>query len=320
MRLSEHPDFSQAIIAAKKHFDRLGLSESLIEKDYYVSEALRAAAVMFGDRLIFKGGTSLSKGWDLIQRFSEDVDLFVNPVAAHGALSKRGIDREMKALRDAIGSHPGLMFDAVTSRTIGGVGRSDYFQYVQRFKGITAIAPAVLVEAGSSSGIYPTETRSISSYVATFLVGTRQSLGADDELPFDIRLLHFRRTFVEKMFAIHAKVEIVKRDGGRLGAYARHYYDLYCLAQRKEVRQMLESQEYEDIRIDYDRISTAAFPRDYFRPSNLRFSASDALFPTGDLRALIAADYEAQCRALCYGPYPAWAKVETVFEELQALL
>ena len=48
--------------------------------------------------------------------------------------------------------------------------------------------------------------------------------------PFAMRLLHFRRTFVEKMFAIHGKVEALKRDGRPLGSYARHYYDLFQLA------------------------------------------------------------------------------------------
>ena len=148
MRLSEHPDFDQAIIASRACFSHDGLTEALIEKDYYVTEALRAAASLIGDRLIFKGGTSLSKGWALIQRFSEDVYLFVNPAGPSGTLGKHGIDREIKALRDAVGSHPGLTFDAARSRTVGGIGRSDYFQYPKRFGGLAAIAPAVLVEAG----------------------------------------------------------------------------------------------------------------------------------------------------------------------------
>lgn len=42
-----------------------------------------------------------------------------------------------------------------------------------------------------------------------------------------MRLLHFRRTFVEKMFAVHGKVELLKRDGQPLGSYARHYYDMF---------------------------------------------------------------------------------------------
>lgn len=65
------------------------------------------------------------------------------------------------------------------------------------------------------------------SYLGQFLQETGVSLGAEDEQPFTMRLLHFRRTFVEKMFAIHAKVEILKRDGRPIGTYARHDYDLH---------------------------------------------------------------------------------------------
>ena len=84
---------------------------------------------------------------------------------------------------------------------------------------------------------------------------TGVSLGAEDEGPFEMRLLHFRRTFVEKMFAIHAKVEAFKKAGKAIGGYARHYYDLFCLAERPEVLAMLRSDEYAVIKADYDRIS-----------------------------------------------------------------
>ena len=77
---------------------------AIIEKDYYVTEALRIIASAAGDTVIFKGGTSLSKGWNLIQRFSEDIDIFLDPTAFQPALGKRAIDRELKKLRDAIGA------------------------------------------------------------------------------------------------------------------------------------------------------------------------------------------------------------------------
>lgn len=80
MRLFEHPDFDQAILRAEEHFRDRGLRPSIIEKDYYVTEALRIIAETTGDRVIFKGGTSLSKGWNLIERFSEDIDLFLDPL------------------------------------------------------------------------------------------------------------------------------------------------------------------------------------------------------------------------------------------------
>jgi predicted nucleotidyltransferase component of viral defense system len=74
MKLFESPDFYDAIIAATAHFQGAGLTEQLIEKDYYVTEALRVIATLYPTQVVFKGGTSLSKGWKLIDRFSEDLD------------------------------------------------------------------------------------------------------------------------------------------------------------------------------------------------------------------------------------------------------
>ncbi len=78
MRLFEHGDFDQAILQAEKYFRQRSLRAAVIEKDYYVTEALRSIATP-DDKVIFKGGTSLSKGWNLLQRFSEDIDIFLNP-------------------------------------------------------------------------------------------------------------------------------------------------------------------------------------------------------------------------------------------------
>ena len=166
----------------------------------------------------------------------------------------------------------------------------------------------------------PTAVVELRSYVGQYLQEVRLSLGAEDEGPFSMRLLHFRRTFVEKMFAIHSKVEILKRDGRPLGSYARHYYDLFQLAAQAEVIAMLRSDEYAAIKADYDRISREHFPRSYFHPDDMRFSTSDALFPPGALAAAISAQYEAQCGLLCYGPYPAWTEVQARFLELRILL
>ncbi len=73
MRLFETPDFGQAILQAAERFQ---LRPSIIEKDYYVTEVLRLIATTAGDKVIFKGGTSLSKGWNLIQRFSRTLTSF----------------------------------------------------------------------------------------------------------------------------------------------------------------------------------------------------------------------------------------------------
>ena len=320
MKLCEHQDFEQAVIRTAEHFAAQGLRPAIVEKDYYVTEALRIIAETAADKVIFKGGTSLSKGWNLIERFSEDIDLFLDPQAYDPALSKRGIDRELKKLRDAIDKHDALTFLSDESKTIGGFGRGDRFEYKQLIGGPGEITNRVLLEAGTASGREPTMVQTLRSYVAQFLEETNTSLGAEDEASFEMRLLHFRRTFVEKLFAIHAKVELLKRDNAPLGGYARHYYDLYQLAQENEVVNMLKSSEYDDIKADYDQISTEFFPRDYICPDSMSFANSEALFPLADLSKTLGAEYEKQCDLLCFGPYPSWVEVLECFDSMKAVL
>lgn len=320
MRLSEHPDFRQAIVQTAEHFADRGLRPALIEKDYYVTEALRIIASTVGDKIIFKGGTSLSKGWNLIQRFSEDVDIFLDPRAFDPALGKNGINRELKALRDAVVGHPSLRFLPDESTTIGGFGRADRFAYAQAFGGPGEVAGSVLVEAGTASGREPTADVELRSYLGTFLAERGVSLGAEDEPGFSMRLLHFRRTFVEKLFVIHAKVELFKRTGLAVGSYARHYYDLSQLATRPEVTEMLTSDEYAAIKADYDAISREYFDQSYIPPDDMRFATSEALFPPDVLSAKLGAEYEVQCRHLCFGAYPAWPDVLRRFESLRERL
>jgi len=320
MKLFEHPDFEQAILRAAEHFRAQGLRPAIIEKDYYVTEALRIIAATAPEKIIFKGGTSLSKGWNLIQRFSEDIDIFLDPLLFKPALGKNGIDRELKKLRDTVGTHPALASVDAESQTIGGFGKNDRFSYQQRFGGPGEVTPRVLLEAGTASGREPTTIIQLSSYLGQFLRENGLSLGADDEELFPMRLLHFRRTFVEKMFAIHSKVELLKRDGRPLGSNARHYYDLFELATHPEVVAMLNSAEYATIKDDYDRISRAHFPKSYFCPDGMSFAKSDALFPTPDLAAIIGPQYEAQCQMLCYGPFPKWTEVQALLLNLRVIL
>lgn len=152
MRLCEHADFQQAILQAAEHFRDRRLRPAIIEKDYYVTETLRIIAAVADEWVIFKGGTSLAKGWNLIRRFSEDIDIFLDPRAFNPALSKRGIDRELKKLRDAVAAHPALTFIKEESQTIGGFGRTDKFSYPQLFGGPGEVASRVVLEAGAACG------------------------------------------------------------------------------------------------------------------------------------------------------------------------
>lgn len=123
-------------------------------------------------------------------------------------------------------------------------------------------------------------------------------------------LLHFRRTFVEKLFTIHGKVERLLTESHPLGRDVRHYADLHALAGRREVLDMLRSEEYEEIRLDYDENSRRYFEKIYRPPSGLHFRDSPALFPDDELRARIEPGYEEECaRLFVRSPPPSFAEV-----------
>lgn len=315
MKLCESPDFPDAIRATREHFSNLGLTEAFIEKDYYVTEALRIVANQWPTQVIFKGGTSLSKGWKLIERFSEDIDLFLNKDAFTPKYGESRADKELKAIETAVSQYPRLTLNQSQSKR--GIYRHSYFNYPQQFAEMGTISSRLFLEMGTRSGTYPLQTVPLSSYLAEFLREINDSLNAEDESPFSMTLLHFRRTFVEKLFAIHAKVRQYQRQESPLGTATRHYYDLFCLAQTPEVQQMLGSGEYSNIKQDCAFLSQQEFPQQYDAPENLVFCNSIALFPIGDIRQEIAKEYQQQCKNLCYGNYPRWEEIEACFSELR---
>lgn len=185
------------------------------------------------------------------------------------------------------------------------------------------IRAAVRFEPGIQSGSFPSEVVSITSLVGQNLAEHGAGLleDADDLHGFEMSLLHFRRTFVEKMFALHGKVIRLRDEGHPLGRDARHYSDLQVLAGQHEVRAMLASPEYGEIRRDYDRNSREFFSTSYRPPENLSFAESIALFPAESLRPRLEAEYEEQCQLLfASAEYPSFDEVLAGFAEIRQLL
>ena len=83
---------------------------------------------------------------------------------------------------------------------------------------------------------------------------------------------------------------------------------------------MLESSEYEELRIDYDGVSRRFFSKFYEPPEGLRFYNSPALFPDPELNKVIKEQYQEQCSLLCFGDYPSWERVAECFAALRELL
>jgi hypothetical protein len=254
-------------------------------------------------------------------RFSEDIDLFVSPDRFDSRPGKNRMDRILKELAEAAADHPALTWLPDEGRTIGGLGREDHFAYETHFAALPELRPVVRLEPGVQSGDFPTEVVPIASLVARYLQEEGMADSAEDLSGFDMTLLHYRRTFVEKLFALHGKVVRLLEEDHPLGRDARHYPDLHALAGEHEVRAMLASPEYDEIRRDYDEKSRAFFPKGYRPPDGLTFAESPAFFPPPDLRQRLAADYDTQCRLLfSAAEYPPFDDVLSRFDEIRHLL
>ncbi len=186
--------------------------------------------------------------------------------------------------------------------------------------GIPLITPTPPERLRIQSGTFPIEVVPITSLVGQFLREQGAGDVAEDLEAFEKTLLHYRRTFVEKLFALHGKVARVVQEDVPLGRDARHYSDLHALAEQHEVRAMLASPEYTSIREDYDTTSRKFFPKSYRPPAELSFRDSPALFPEPALRDRLADDYEQQCRLLFFAGYPRFDDVLARFAEIRHLL
>jgi hypothetical protein len=321
MRLYQHPDFGPIIVATTEWLQHTGLTrinEQIVEKDYYVTEALRIVARNFGDSVLLKGGTSLSKGWNLIRRFSEDIDLFLNPKSYDPPLGESRIRRTLEQIKDLVNEHPGLEWTENDSGAENKV-RADRFAYSATYKINPGIPTSVLVEAGVRSGDYPTAQVELASYVAQFLHSEGKGDIAQDLSPFPMTLLHFKRTFIEKLFTIHSKVEIMLAGGeSKLGVHARHYYDLAQLIREPEVLTLLQSpDELSGIINDYYAITRKFFKHSPL-PDDKSLMNSRALFPDADLRQALESAYRDQCGYLCFtDDYPPFDDVLLEFERIR---
>jgi hypothetical protein len=310
--LFQRDDFQELVDLAA---DKLSINPAIVEKDYYVTEALRAIVSAYGEAIMFKGGTSLSKGWGLIDRFSEDIDLYVDP----GQKGEKARESLLKSVIDTAGSFAAFEGGPNKENSIKGVARAARLSYASQ-REAALVVHSVLVELGIQSGTFPFEIRQITSLLADQLIELGQELDQEDCRPFAMKLLHFRRTFVEKMFALHDKIERgLIRDGKSIGTYARHYYDLAQLAGRPEVLQMLSSDEYIEIVRDYHAVTTKYFSHQVF-PDKLELGRSSALFPDDVLRESLEGDYEEQCRVLCYRQFPSFSDVLDMFEDIRSFL
>jgi hypothetical protein len=313
--------------------ERLGLPAASIEKDFWVCWTLRELGRLpeLGEHLTFKGGTSLSKAWKLIDRFSEDIDLVVDREtlgfggdasperAPSNAQRKRRLDALIEACRSWVQDRlqPALserMSERVAERHSvrpdpdAEDGQCLLFEYPGAFGEAEAgyVRPVVKIELGARSDDWPSGSRSFMPYLAEAL----PELVPDARVSF--KTLAAERTFWEKAMLLHEET-FRPVDKPRTIRMARHYYDLWCLISRGVAEEAAAEDEL------FRRVAEhrQAFFRwawvdyDTLRRGSLR------LLPAEQQLASWRRDYEVMTGAMFFGKVPSFDAVLEVVGDFQ---
>ena len=232
--------------------NRLGTPIGNVEKDFWVCWTLNALyheRPAGGPRLLFKGGTSLSKAYGLIERFSEDIDVTVfrddldeaASVEKLEALSNKKRRARLDAIRDACRAYiTGPLHEFLSAQiadaTHGG-GRIEideddpdgqtllvWYPEVEPRDG-AYVRPVVRVESGAKSALDPNRPVPIKPYIAEEAAGL-------DLTVTNVTTIEATRTFWDKVVIAHGlrrwyeRRGVLRQEGQRI---SRHYYDLHCL-------------------------------------------------------------------------------------------
>jgi len=246
--LHEHEDFKYFIIEAAK---QVNLSEFIVEKDYWVTYLLKNLVKSeFSNEFVFKGGTCLSKAYNLIERFSEDIDLLM--LETDKTQSKTQKEKRLVALREYIDSLECLNCDKANSKRAQLYAAFKFIFPTVSTNITDSVGKEILLEPGYRGGTVPEiQKKTITSYVEKLV---DDKLEGYDTKPFEINVLSAERIFVEKVFALK---EIYDKDNGEtLQKKTRHYYDIYKLLQTNEVQALLNNKtKLESIVADINEIS-----------------------------------------------------------------
>lgn len=246
MKLHEN----QSLFAQLLNFaaNTLNIRPEFIEKDYWITRALqRMSQNINAEKVVFKGGTSVSKAYRLTNRFSEDIDVAViDADSFSGNQLKTFIKRLAKDMSADLNE---LVVPNVTSK------ESRFYKAIYQYPnlvGLTASAMKagqILIEINTYANPYPYINKEISSFLTEYLVtiGRIDLIEQYNLKSFSINVLDKRRTTVEKLvslFRFSFEADTIKS----LSSKIRHFYDLYYLINDNEC---------------YDYIQSTAFQSDF---------------------------------------------------------
>lgn len=232
-----------------------GLPSVAIEKDWWVTLALNASfSLPYSKNIVFKGGTSLSKGWNLIERFSEDIDLAINRkfFGFDGDISKTQIKNLRKQSCEFIST---TFLDDLTkiltewkaideckliAQTVKDSDKDPQvieIHYNSVIDTSEYLPQRVLIEVSSRSLMEPIEERHINSILSDNF--SQQSFAT---APIAIQTVLPKRTFLEKIFLLHEEFS-QKVEKIRVDRRSRHLYDLEKLMDTEHGYEALKNTE-----------------------------------------------------------------------------
>lgn len=302
-----------------------GLSEGIVEKDFWVCWTLDYLFHQspWTKHLAFKGGTSLSKSFDLIHRFSEDIDLILNWRLLESAQkdpwaqrSKNQQDKLNKALNAETEvflreqfvprlqeDFAQLLVDEFQIEVDEHETQTVNFTYPKLF-GEDSILPMVRLEIGALAAWTPTTQSEIISYAA-------QQYGRIFQNPStSVLTVMPERTFWEKVTILHK--EAFRTNGNFPARYSRHYYDLFCMDASP-----VKAAAFRNL----DLLARVVIFKDRFYPAgnahyDLAKPGTMRLLPLEDCLPVLRDDY-AHMRNMLFGEIPSFEEIMTCIARLE---
>ena len=244
MKLHENKTLFQQ--AVQFTADQMKIPAIYVEKDYWLTYALFTIFnSAIGRDIVFKGGTALSKCYNMIERFSEDIDLVV--------LRREGeSDNKLKSKLKAVSTimetvMPEVVIEGITHKM--GMNRKTAHTYVKEFTGNYGQVRDVIILESSWLGYYePFTTKSIVSFVGQMMINNKQTdISKENRLqPFDLLVLEPIRTICEKIMSL-VRFSYSINPLEDLKKKIRHTYDLHQLLNQKEFLEFFHSNAFDEI-------------------------------------------------------------------------
>lgn len=305
--LHEQRDFEPLLtVVAEIH----GLNPMLVEKDYWIMHSLWGLKNQ-GFSFELKGGTSLSKGFGVIHRFSEDIDIRIDPPSDLDVKVGRNHDKPIhiasrKAYYEALAQRiriPGIddvqrdtFFDDAKMRSAG-----IRLLYASRTTALSGVKDGILLELGFDDTA-PNQPVTISSWALDFAMARR--LDVFDNRALDVPCYNPTHTFVEKLQTISTKYRRLSESQQFPANFLRHYYDVYCLLELPEVQEFMQTPEYRTRKSERFRSAD-----ELTIENNPAFTLSDK-----NQRTLFAKEY-AKSAALYYQGQPDFDEILSRIEQ-----